>query len=117
MSQNATLFVGWQDQSSRRWYVVARLERSLAADGKLEYAFRYVRGAEDAARSGFRPFVAFPDQHEVVRSRVLLPFFGNRVMPSSRPDYLTYLDQLGLEAPAEELAILARSGGRRTSER
>jgi nucleotidyltransferase substrate binding protein (TIGR01987 family) len=32
----------------------------------------------------------------------LLPFFRNRVMPSSRPDYPTYLDQLGLEASAEE---------------
>lgn len=114
---NATLFVGWQNQSSRRWYVVARLVRSIAADGEVEYVFEYVRGAEDAAGSGFRPFVAFPDEHEVVRSRVLLPFFGNRVMPSSRPDYRTYLDQLGLEAPAEELEILARSGGQRTSER
>jgi hypothetical protein len=117
MSQNATLFVGWQNQGSRRWYVVARLVRSIAADGKVEYAFEYVRGAEDAALCGFQPFVAFPNQQEVVRSRVLLPFFGNRVMPSNRPDYRTYLDQLGLETSAEELDILARSGGQRTSER
>jgi hypothetical protein len=117
MSQNATLFVGWQNQSSRLWHVVARLVRSIAADGKPEYVFEYVRGAEGAASTGFRPFVAFPDEHEIVRSRILLPFFGNRVMPSNRPDYLTYLGQLGLEAPAEELAVLARSGGQRTSER
>ncbi len=117
MSQDVTLFVGWQNQSSRRWYVVARLVRSSATDGKHEYAFEYVRGAEDAASSGFRPFVAFPDLQVVVRSQILLPFFRNRVMPSSRPDYPTYLAQLGLEASAEELAVLARSGGRRTTER
>jgi hypothetical protein len=35
MSQNATIFVGWQDQRSRRWYVVARLVRSIAADRSL----------------------------------------------------------------------------------
>jgi hypothetical protein len=38
-------------------------------------------------------------------------------MPSSRPDYPSYLTQLGLPTPAGELDILARSGGRRTTER
>ena len=117
MKQERTLFVGWQDQSERRWYVVARLVKSTAVNGEHEYRFEYIRGAEEAASKGFQPFVAFPKLEEVVRSRALLPFFRNRVMPSSRPDYLSYLAQLGLEAPAEELAILARSGGQRTTER
>jgi hypothetical protein len=117
MSADATLFVGWQDRTTRRWYVVARLVRSKLADGTYEYIFDYVRGTQAAESKGFQPFVAFPNLGESVRSRTLLPFFGNRVMPSSRPDYSTYLNQLGLEAPVEDLALLARSGGRRTTER
>jgi HIRAN domain len=117
MSQDTTLFVGWQDQGDRRWYVVARLVGSSRDTGEHDYSFEYVRGAQEAASKGFRPFVAFPDLSEIVRSRTLLPFFRNRVMPSSRPDYPSYLTQLGLSTVAGELDILARSGGRRTTER
>jgi len=117
VSLDATLFVGWQDQKTRRWCVVARLLRRTAGDGTHEYVFEYVRGAEAAQSKGFQPFVAFPNLTESVRSRTLLPFFSNRVMPSRRPDYPNYLDELGLQPPAEELAVLARSGGRRTTER
>jgi hypothetical protein len=46
-----------------------------------------------------------------------LPFFENRLMPSTRPDYVSYVTQLGLPASgADDFAILARSGGQRSTE-
>jgi len=119
MSSTETLYVGWQHRESRRWFVVGRLTRvSNGPDlSDREFEFVYVAGVNEALSRGFQPFIAFPDLDRAVRSRELLPFFRNRVMPRNRPDYRAYLEQLALEPTAEEFAILARSGGQRTPER
>jgi len=82
----------------------------------MKYRFEYIRGAEEAASKGFQPFVAFPSSKKSCGAS-LAAVLSQPGHASSRPDYLSYLAQLGLEPPAEELAILARSGGQRTTER
>jgi hypothetical protein len=109
------LYLNWKDPASRRWFVVGRLTR--VEDGTSPgYEFQYVAGVQDALNSGFQLFPVFPRIDEVFRSRELLPFFRNRLMRSSRPDYRSYLSQLGLKPGAEEFSELARSGGRRATE-
>lgn len=103
---------------TRGWFVVARLTKRLSDDSQSpEYEFVYVAGAQSAAKHGFRPFLAFPEIEQVLRSHTLLPFFGNRLMPRSRPEYPAYVAQLGLAPAPDEFAILARSGGQRVTER
>lgn len=115
-SEHELLYVRWQDQATRRWFAVARLETSRTSEGDDEYVFRYVRGVEKAGEHGFKPFLAFPNLSETVRSRELPPFFRNRLMPTSRPDYGEYVAQLGLDPTSTGVTILGRSGGRRVTE-
>jgi len=116
MNETLTLYVGWQNQDSRRWFVVGRIRRLEADQGRAEYEFAYLRGVDEAQENGFLPFVAFPDLDKVVTSHALLPFFRDRLMPKSRPDYQRYLAQLALDPNVDEFTILARSGGVRTTE-
>ena len=47
-----TLFLAWQDDSSRQWFPVGRLDADV---GKASYRFRYIGGAKRAIRrSDFR---------------------------------------------------------------
>lgn len=111
------LFVAWQDTVGRGIYPVARLR--VVADGEQWlYEFRYIRGALEAKQHGFVPFDSFPELTETYRSRELFPFFTNRVMPRSRPDYAGYISELGLPVETvDPLAILARNGGVRATDR
>jgi hypothetical protein len=113
--QLQALYVAWQQPETRRYYPVARL---VAGVGDLPglYEFVYVRGAEEAQKAGFEPFPAFPTLSEVYRSRDLFPFFANRLMSSSRPDYPSYVQSLGLDSNADPMLILARSGGGRATD-
>ncbi|XXT21843.1 HIRAN domain-containing protein [Sorangium sp. So ce429] len=117
MTAGRTLFVTWYDSNHRSIIPVARLVHHGGTDGDL-YEFRYIRGALEAMDRGFQPFIGFPDLYKVYRSPSLFPFFSNRVMPTTRPDYLAYLQVLGLDpAEADSVEILARSGGRRETDR
>jgi len=113
--QLQALYVAWQQPETRRFYPVARL---VAGVGDLPglYEFVYVRGAEQAQKANFEPFPAFPTLSEVYRSGDLFPFFANRLMSSSRPDYPSYLQSLGLDSNADPMLILARSGGGRATD-
>jgi hypothetical protein len=109
------LFVAWRDPESRRIFPVGRLLRIVSPF--LGYEFAYIQGARIAAEQGFQPFLAFTELGEVYRSRELLPFFKNRVLSPSRPDYGEYVDSLALDAAsAEPMTLLAVSGGRRTTD-
>jgi hypothetical protein len=112
----AILYVNWGDPKTHRWFVVARLIRRGDRRAQV-FEFAYVAGALEAEKHGFRPFVSFPSLQEVVNSRELLPFFRNRVMSSGRPDYASYVKELGLEPDTDDLRLLARSGGQRETER
>ncbi|MCL4413173.1 MAG: hypothetical protein M1522_00250, partial [Actinobacteria bacterium] len=103
------LYVSWQDADRRSFVPVGVL--TWASDGS---DFRYLSAARDD--NEFRPFIGFPDLGRVYRSTELFPFFENRLMPRSRPDYPAYLAALGLPGDADPFEVLARSGGDRATD-
>lgn len=110
------LFVAWQVPRTRGFHAVGRLAYVPDDNGGL-YEFAYVRGAQDAAGFGFHPFLAFPEQNHVYRSKELFPFFANRLMPRSRPDYAEFLSWLDLDPDtATPIHVLGRSGGARVTD-
>ena len=110
------IFVAWQDPDSRRFHTVARLLSGIGTEGMYEFA--YVQGACAAKSQGFKPFLAFPEPDRVYRSLELFPFFKNRLMGRDRDDFPTYVAQLGLNpAEADDMTILARSGGVRATDK
>lgn len=102
------LYVGWQNEDTRRWYTVGVLSFEEG-----EYLFSYTKGALSARETGrFRLFPRMSELNRVYQSPELFPIFSNRVLPQSRPDYKSYLQWMGLEEDdGDPLAILARSGG------
>jgi hypothetical protein len=109
------LFVAWQEPEGRGIYPVGRL---TVLEKSPRFEFVYIQGAMDAQRDhGFEPFLAFPDLTKVYRSDELFPFFQNRLMPESRPDFFEHLQRLGLERGAPAVTVLSRSGGDGTSEK
>jgi hypothetical protein len=112
---HSDLFVAWQDTAARGIYPVARLRLEEA---EALYEFCYTQGALQAKEHGFTAFDSFPELSKTYLSRELFPFFQNRVMPRSRPDYAGYVAELGLSVDtADPLALLARSGGVRATDR
>jgi hypothetical protein len=108
------LYVAWQDPDSRRILPVARVITS-GSDG---YEFAYIQAVDEARGHGFLPLLTFPDLQKVYRSRELMPLLQNRLLQNGRPDYVDYLSQLGLTPEvAEPFAVLARSGGRRATDK
>ena len=113
--QPPALFVAWRDPESRRIFPVGRLLRIVTP--LQGYEFSYIEGAHIASEAGFQPFLAFPSFEKLYRSRELLPFFRNRVMSPSRPDYPEYIEALAMDAQtAEPMTLLAVSGGRRATD-
>jgi hypothetical protein len=107
------LFVNWQDAETRSIFPVGRL---LTVPGG-GYEFAYIAGVNDALKSGFEPFAAFPKLDQVYYSAELPGFFRNRLLQDNRPDYPQYLKELGLASvEATPVQILARSGGRRVTD-
>lgn len=83
-----------------------------------KYRFGYAQGFPDAEKMGFGPLVAFPEVGELYEAESLFPFFENRLLKKSRPDYGTHMGELGLADAEfdEKILILARSGGRRVTD-
>jgi hypothetical protein len=110
------LFVAWQDPAEYRYWPVARLIRHH--NGPLvAYEFAYVHGAQAAQAKGFQPFLAFPEINKVYRGDELFPFFANRLLSPSRPDFAQYVERLRLDpATPDPFAILARSGAVRATD-
>ncbi len=107
-----TLFVAWQQASSREWIPVARLDRS-----ENEYLFAYTKGALRA--EGFRPFGRMDDLQSVYRSEQLFPLFENRLLTRSRPEFSRYFHWTGLSSDFlhDPLKILSITGGLRGTDR
>ena len=109
-----TLFLAWQDVSSRQWFPVGRLDADV---GKASYRFRYIGGAQRAKQEvGFLPLLEFPDLQKDYRSSELFPLFQNRVMNRKRPDFADYLRSLDLPEEADSIEILSTNGGRRETD-
>jgi hypothetical protein len=113
--QARALLVLWHHQTSRQFVPVARLTISSDAGHQL-FELSYVRGYERARDLGFVPFVAFPRTDRAYRSDTLFPFFRNRVLQRSRPDYTEHVRALGLVAPFDTVDVLSRNDGRRETD-
>lgn len=107
------VFLAWQDPVGRSWYPIG----TLTFDGSL-YRFAYTVGADEAQQTaGFRPLAAFPNLRTPYESPEMFPFFANRVLMSSRPDYDTFVSYMALPRNGgNPLELLARSGGRRVTD-
>jgi len=108
------LIINWRQQEETR-HIVPVAELLLDdVDGEARYEFGYIEGVHRARELGFQPFAAFPEIERRYVSRDLFPFFRNRVMPATRPDYLEYVTALGLTPDtASAVDLLGRSEGRR----
>ena len=107
-----TLFLAWQDPNTRSWFPVGRL-RQRPQGG---FAFAYTKGARAAREAGFDYINGFDSFEKVYESDELFPLFANRLMRASRPDYPEYIQRLKVAEDADEMAVLARSGGRRLTD-
>ena len=109
-----TLYLEWQNTQTRRWYTIGRLQRD--AEGLFEFV--YTQGFNDATQQGgLQPLVGFDDPSKTYRSKALFPQFENRLMSPSREEFPINLERLGLKDATDPLAVLARSGGRRETDR
>lgn len=107
------LILNWQQDGTPDIVPVAELLLN-EVDGEPRYEFGYIEGVHRAQDLGFQPFAAFPEIARRYVSRDLFPFFRNRVMPATRPDYLEYVTALGLTPDtASAVDLLGRSEGRR----
>ena len=109
-----TLFLAWQDDASREWFPVGRLEADLE---RSLYRFRYTGGAERAqCTKGFPLLMEFPQLRGNYESEVLFPTFTNRIMRQGRPDFESYMFNLGFSEGIDPMATLAVSGGYRATD-
>lgn len=111
------LIVNWNGGDSTSIVPVAEL---LHDDKRKDsaYEFGYLQGASQARGLGFQVFPAFPDIGRRYASDELFPFFHNRVLPTTRPDYFDYVQALGLDpANASYVDLLGRSNARRATDR
>lgn len=116
MTPPRRLIVNWQDETTRAIVPVAELIEA-GEGGATRFEFGYLEGAREAMRLGFQPFLAFPHVDRRYASSALFPFFQNRVLPTTRPDYLDYVSALGLSVETASAAeLLGRSGGRRQTD-
>jgi hypothetical protein len=112
------LIVNWQDEASRSILPVGELiERSADAGGATSFEFGYLEGVRGALKKGFQPFASFPELARRYESSSLFPFFQNRVLPTTRPDYPSYVEALGLRGKSVSVVeLLGRSEGRRQTD-
>lgn len=104
------LYVGWQNQDTREWIPVAKLEQT-----DIGYKLIYTSGAQRCR--GFSGFGRMNNLGESYFSRELFQFFENRVIKKSRPEYKRYLEWLDLTDPEPDaLTILQVTGGIRSTD-
>lgn len=102
-----------QNTETRRWFTVGLLE--FIND---EYSFKYSKSAHKAFLEGdFVPFGVMRDFSKTYTSKTLFPLFKNRLLDKSRPEYVEYLEWLGLsKETATDMDELSRSGGLRATD-
>lgn len=111
------LIVNWRSPATGAILPVAELLITEAPNTR--YEFGYIGGVRRALEVGFHPFAAFPDVRLRYVGTALFPFFRNRVMPTTRPDYPEYLAALGLDgkhSEADVAEILGRGRGLRQTD-
>lgn len=108
--------VVWRNPATREFMPVGDLQ--ITHRSKQIVRCRFVYRSDARVAPEFKPFLAFPDlDGSYMTKRELFPFFANRVMSARRPDYVQYLEALGLDAEhADPVEILARSTGERATD-
>lgn len=111
--QERDLFVSWRAPSgSIRPVGLLRRQRTSEGD---RFTFVYLKLAEHFAE--FEPLPGLPDLHRRYESEHLFPVFANRMMPRSRPEYDALAASVDLPGEGDPFEVLARSGGRRATDR
>lgn len=104
------LYVAWQNEETREWVPVAVLKKMDEG-----YMLRYTRGAKRC--KGFVGLGRMAELDKVYFSKTLFPFFLNRMISKSRPEYKNYLKWLGLdEIAGDPMRIMAVTGGLRATD-
>jgi len=106
----SVLAVTWQHPFTRKISAIGIL--SLDTDGC--YRFEYVKNV--LTIEDFQPLIGFPDLFENYQSDHLFPLFAQRVMDPRRPDYVRYVNALGISESSTPWEQLSHSGGRRTGD-
>lgn len=105
-----SIYVAWQNEESREWTPVAKLDKVIGG-----YTLQYTRGSQRC--TGFTGIGRMVDRDKVYFSEELFPFFKNRLISKSRPEYQDYLRWLGLENLADDpMTILAVTAGLRATD-
>ena len=109
------LHVIWQtpDDDGTR-LVVGELRRESGG-----YRFTYGVGTADLAeaqRRGFAPLTTFPDLGREYRSPYLFATFAQRLPSPARPDFAAIMKAWDVAEGDDQIAILARSGGRQMTD-
>lgn len=113
-SQERSLLVSWRDPERGSMHPIGRLVRRRGLQGE-HYSFAYLKLAERI--QGFEALPGLPRLHERYDSERLFPVFANRVMPRTRPDYDLLASRVDLKGDADPFEVLARTGGRRATDR
>lgn len=100
------LYVAIQNFTTRLWTVVGMLERFTGF-----YRFSYTHGSRI---EGFTRFGSL--KKDVTESEDLFPFFQNRLLNKSRPEYSSFLNWLALENGDDPFEILALTEGKRATD-
>ncbi len=108
-----SLFASWRDPAGSI-HPVGRLVRRIGPEGE-HFSFGYLKLAERLA--DFERLPGLSDLHQRYDSDRLFPVFLNRVMPRSRPDYDLLASRVDLTGDADPFEVLARTGGRRATDR
>lgn len=104
------LFLAWQDSDSREWATVGQLTKQ---DGL--YTFLYTEGAEKY--KSFKPFGQMDNLKKRYTSKTLFPIFANRILAKGRPEYIEYLEWLGMTANEyDDMEELSLTGGLRATD-
>jgi hypothetical protein len=99
------LIVTWQNPTSRNWIPIGRLQYKNS-----KYIFNYTYEAKQ--ERDFVPFRSMNNLDDSYQSDELFPFFANRLLPKSRPEYGDYLSWLNFkEDKIDPLEELARTNG------
>lgn len=111
--QERSLFVSWRDPIGSI-HPIGLLVRRSGPEGE-RYSFAYLKMAEKLPE--LEPLPGLPDLHRRYDNEHLFPVFANRVMPRSRPDYDLLASRVDLSGDADPFEVLARTGGRRATDR
>jgi hypothetical protein len=107
------LLLSWKCPFSNETFIVGLLTYK-----DNQYRFFYTKGAKRALeKTNFNLLHSFPVIDRVYKTNTVFPFFANRLMPSSRPDYVTFLEWLDLSPDKANLMdILVRSGAKKVTD-